>query len=90
MNHFFMRAFALFFISALVLSTQSAFAQGGMAKQLQARFSAADKDHDGKLTKSEAKAGMPRVAQFFEKIDTENTGSITLAQIEAFMAQQQR
>jgi Ca2+-binding EF-hand superfamily protein len=77
-------------ISLLALSSQPALAQGNMLKQLEARFGAADKDHDGKLSKAEAKAGMPRVAQHFEKIDADNTGFITLAQIEAFMAQQKK
>lgn len=77
-------------VSLLALSGQPALAQGNMLKQLEARFSAADKDHDGKLSKSEATAGMPRVALYFEKIDADNTGFITLTQIEAFMAQQKK
>lgn len=49
---------------------------------------AADKDHDGKLTLSEAKAGMPRVAKAFDKIDKDNKGYITVEQIKSFAASQ--
>lgn len=77
-------------VSVLALASQAVFAQNGSLQQLQSRFSAADTNHDGKLTKSEAKSGMPRVAQYFEQIDVENTGSVTLEQIESFMAKQKK
>jgi hypothetical protein len=82
-------------IAAAVLAgfaAPSAFAQqatGEMAQKLIARFNAADKNHDGKLTLEEAKAGMPLVARNFDKIDIAHTGSITLEQIAAFAQQQQ-
>ncbi len=88
MQHRFRIAATLCLLS--LLAGQAVFAQSNMAQKLEARFSAADKDHDGKLSKAEAKAGMPRVAQYFEQIDTEHTGFITLAQIGAFMAKQKR
>lgn len=44
-------------------------------------FAAADKDGDGKLTLDEAKAGMPRVASSFDKIDKEAKGYITVDQL---------
>jgi Ca2+-binding EF-hand superfamily protein len=76
---------------ALAFASQAALAQNGnMLKQLEARFNAADKNHDGKLSKAEAEAGMPRVAQAFDKIDVDHTGFITLAQIEAFVAQMKK
>jgi Ca2+-binding EF-hand superfamily protein len=82
---------ALVIVSTLSLAVQPAFAQNGdMLKQLEARFNAADKDHDGKLSKSEAEAGMPRLAKAFDKIDVDHTGYITLPQIEAFMAQMKK
>jgi hypothetical protein len=56
-------------------------------QQLEARFSAADVDHDGKLTQSEAQGGMPRVATYFDAIDTGHRGYVTLAQIEQFAVQ---
>jgi hypothetical protein len=53
---------------------------------LTARFAAADKNKDGKLTLDEAKDGMPRVAKGFALIDSGHHGFVTLAQIKAFAA----
>jgi Ca2+-binding EF-hand superfamily protein len=75
-------------VSALVCGTVSV-AQADDAKrdqEIEAKFKAADKDHDGKLTLSEAKAGMPRVARGFDKIDADKKGFVTLDQIKAFAA----
>ena len=69
--------------AAALLSTQ-AFAQESFRdRQIDERFAAADKNHDGKLTLEEAKAGMPRVAANFDKIDTQNRGYVTTDQIKA-------
>lgn len=54
----------------------------------QEKFEQADVNHDGKLTLDEAKAGMPRVAQNFSKIDTSGQGYVTLDQIQAFVKAQ--
>jgi hypothetical protein len=51
------------------------------AKEIAAKFKAADKNADGQLSLEEAKAGMPRVAKGFDKIDMEKKGYVTLAQI---------
>ncbi len=51
------------------------------AKEITAKFKAADKNVDGQLSLDEAKAGMPRVAKGFDKIDVEKKGYVTLAQI---------
>ncbi|CAG9274206.1 EF-hand domain-containing protein [Paraburkholderia unamae] len=56
-----------------------------MMAQMQERFAAANTTHDGKLTREQAQAGMPRVAQHFDEIDTQKAGFVTLAQIEDFM-----
>lgn len=50
---------------------------------IEARFLNADKDADGKLTFEEAKAGMPRVANNFDRIDVAKNGYVTLQQIKA-------
>ena len=55
-----------------------------MEAELQKRFAAADLDHDGRITRAEAQAGMPLVFQYFDEIDVARTGSLTLAQIAAF------
>lgn len=54
-------------------------------KQAEERFAAADKNKDGKLTLEEAKAGMPRIASSFSKIDVEKNGYVTLDQIKALI-----
>ena len=56
---------------------------------LQKRFTAADTNADGRLSRDEAKAGMPRVFRSFDAIDEAKTGSITLEQILAYTAKQQ-
>jgi Ca2+-binding EF-hand superfamily protein len=50
------------------------------------KFNAADTNHDGKLTREEAEAGMPEVYKNFDKIDTKKTGAITQRQIGAYWA----
>lgn len=52
-------------------------------RQIDAKFAAADKNQDGKLTLEEAKQGMPKVAANFDKIDTDKRGYVTLDQIKA-------
>lgn len=52
--------------------------------QLDKRFNLADADHDGKLTREEAKR-MPRVAQRFDEIDTAQAGYVTKEQVQAKM-----
>ncbi|SDP33285.1 EF hand [Ralstonia sp. 25mfcol4.1] len=47
------------------------------------RFKAADTDHDGKLTREEARAGMPEVYKRFDKIDTRKHGYVTERQVGA-------
>lgn len=56
--------------------------------EFEARFKKADANGDGKLTKDEAKNGMPRVAEHFDEIDRDKHGSITPADIAAWMREQ--
>ena len=75
--------------AALMLSAQAGFAQDRGARaekakaELEKRFNAADANHDGKLSKDEAKAGMPKVYEKFDEIDTGKTGFITLDQVKS-------
>ena len=55
---------------------------------IEERFKAADKNGDGKLTLEEAKAGMPRVAANFDRIDVQKLGYITVDQIKKMAASQ--
>jgi Ca2+-binding EF-hand superfamily protein len=51
-------------------------------KEIADRFASCDKNRDGKLTREEAKACMPRVYDHFSYLDSENKGFVTLAQIQ--------
>ena len=72
-------------------ASSAAFGQAGEggrgrqgAAELQKRFAAADANHDGRLTRDEAKNGMPFVYQHFDEIDTAKSGSVSMAEIGAF------
>ncbi len=54
--------------------------------EVAARFKAADKNGDGKVTREEAQAGLPRVAMAWEKIDVDKKGYITLEQLQIIAA----
>lgn len=59
--------------------------------QLRSTFSKADKNKDGKLTKQEAKdGGMRRLSNFFSRVDTDGDGFVTLAQLEARLAERHK
>lgn len=62
--------------------------QEKMRADLQKRFTAADTNTDGRLSRDEAKAGMPRVYRNFDAIDKQKTGTLTLEQIAAFAEKQ--
>lgn len=49
------------------------------------RFQAADVDKNGKLTRAEAYAAFPLMPQYFDEIDVNRDGSITLIEVEAAM-----
>jgi hypothetical protein len=49
--------------------------------EVEARFKAADKNGDGKVTREEAEAGLPRVAMVWDKVDVDKKGYITLEQL---------
>jgi len=73
--------------AAASLTVQLAHAQDGsrMDAILEQRFKAANTTHDDKLTKEQAKAGMPRIYKNFDKIDVEKKGYVTLEEIKAAM-----
>jgi Ca2+-binding EF-hand superfamily protein len=76
---------------ALMLMQSAAFAadtgsRGDRMAQLKARFDKADVNHDGQLTRDEAKTGMPRVYSQFDAIDTRHQGFVTMDDIKTFAA----
>ena len=88
------RVIMMLAFAATITSLSAMAAEGGRAAQMKAkleeRFAKADANGDGKLTKEEAKAGMPRVHASFDSIDTDQAGYVTLEQIEAFLMQKAR
>jgi Ca2+-binding EF-hand superfamily protein len=52
-------------------------------REIAARFKKCDVNHDGKLTREEAKGCMPRIYDHFSYIDSGNKGYLTVAEIEA-------
>lgn len=74
----------LFILLITAALTTTVYAQESRTDQeIDQRFAAADKNKDGKLTLEEAKAGMPRVAANFQRIDQQNKGYVTAADIKA-------
>jgi|SRR6478672_13129994 hypothetical protein len=61
-----------------------AYRQQGDA--LSQRFAAANVTHDGRLTREQAEAGMPLVAQDFDAIDIDSKGYVTLPEVRAAAA----
>ena len=59
-----------------------------MQAELQKRFAVADANGDGRLTKEEARRGMPMVYKHFDEIDAARSGGVTLADIAAFARSQ--
>lgn len=64
-------------------------AQGPDPSVIDQRFATADIDHNGKLTKEEARAGMPRVYAEFDQIDVAKKGYVTLEQAKAYLSSKQ-
>jgi len=56
---------------------------GDRKKWFSDRFKQADTNHDGKLTRDEAQAGMPEVYKRFDKIDARKRGYVTERQVGA-------
>jgi Ca2+-binding EF-hand superfamily protein len=72
------------------LIASSAFAQapadapkGERAHRMHERIKAADKDGDGKISRTES-AALPRIAKHFDEIDTNKDGFVTMDELKAF------
>ena len=53
--------------------------------RLEKRFHAADKDKNGMLSREEAYAEFPRAPEFFDEIDVNKDGQITLVEVKKAM-----
>ena len=52
-------------------------------REISERFAKCDTNHDGKLTREEAKGCMPRIYDHFSYIDSDGNGYVTVAEIQA-------
>jgi len=71
--------FASMLVSPLVWA--AATPDGFDAVKFEKRFHKADKDSKGKLSREEAYAEFPRMPEFFDEIDTNKDGFITLKEV---------
>jgi hypothetical protein len=70
--------------SLVFMTSTQVFADNATKDQeIKQRFAKCDKNHDGKLTKEEAKGCMPRIYDHFDYIDSAGNGYVTVAEIEA-------
>jgi Ca2+-binding EF-hand superfamily protein len=86
------RFFSLF--TGLLLAT-AATAQASddarlqrIQEELQQRFTQADTNHDGLLSREEARDGMPRVYKRYDDIDSQQSGALSLEDITRYLLQQ--
>lgn len=74
---------------ALILVSTSVWADAAKDRydpvQFEKRFHHADKDKKGKLSRKEAYAEFPRMPEFFDEIDTNKDGFITLKEVNKAM-----
>ena len=72
-------------LTSLVLITSTQVFADNVKKdqEIKQRFAKCDKNHDGKLTKEEAKGCMPRIYDHFDYIDSAGNGYVTVAEIVA-------
>ena len=70
-------------LACLVMVSVAQADDSAKSKQIEDKFKLADKNADGQLTLEEAKAGMPRVAKGFDKLDVDTKGYVTVDQIKA-------
>lgn len=77
-------------LSALLLGSTllplTALAQQSPLERVDARFQAADSNHDGRLSREEAENGMPAVAKHFDQIAGDK-GFITLDDLHTALAE---
>ena len=58
--------------------------KGDRAQKMHEHFKNSDKNADGKISREEANASMPRIAKHFDAIDTDKDGQVTKDELRAF------
>lgn len=58
----------------------------GMRDRLQERFSGADKDNDGSISREEATESLPQIARHFSQVDANADGVVTLNELAVVQA----
>jgi len=82
-------ALSITFLPCLAAAQVMGEKRQAMAKQIQQRFTAADKNGNGQLSREEASSGMPRVSEHFTEIDTDGNGFVTLDDLKVYFAKRQ-
>lgn len=83
-----MRALLLLTLSLLAACSNSAGRYGAPERpyeqRLQDEFKAADRDGDEQLSPEEFRAGWPQLEETFATLDSDNNGSLSLAELRAY------
>ncbi len=74
---------ALFAASAAYAQAPADAPKGERGARMQEHFKAADKDSDGKISRAEADASLPRVAKNFDALDANKDGFVTTDEMRA-------
>lgn len=74
-------------LASLPIHAQQARVEQWLAK-LPQRFALADTDKDGRLTREEARQGMPGIYKRFDQIDTAGRGWVTMEDVRRAIAEQ--
>lgn len=74
-------------LASLPIQAQQSRVEQWLAK-LPQRFALADTDKDGRLTREEARQGMPGIYKRFDQIDTAGRGWVTMEDIRRAVAEQ--
>jgi len=76
-----------FIFTVYAFSFISSFANAGSLedREIEQKFAKCNVTNDGKLTLSQAKNCMPKVAKNFSIIDSQNRGYVTVLQIKALV-----
>jgi Ca2+-binding EF-hand superfamily protein len=83
--NFLFRLVPLLFAASVAVYSPVMAQDANQIQQLEQRFKEANKSGDGKLTREEAKAGMPKIAKNFDRLDKDHKGYLTVDDIKAAM-----